>query len=216
MFSSMYLFLSGAPLGGQRNTEQRGSPCRCSASLRWIQSLFFLFLWNISFYRKTYPAYFSWETRRQKNNKYSQRIQLYIFTTLLLSMPLFTEAQQTPVKKLKGKRTKKQNKMRLHKNSVVHLQNSFPSDREKQKWEGRSGGMGRLSPFSSASLCLILTALLATHTHTCCTAPTSFPLSSALSNRHTSLVHYYSPSLPKTRNAKRGRERGGKKQACCI
>jgi len=114
-------------------------------------------------------------------------------------MPLFAEARQTPVKKLRGKRTKKKNETRLHKNSVVHLQNSFPSDREKQKWEGRSGGMGRLSPFFSASLCYILTALLVTHT--CCTAPTSLPHSSALSNRHTSLVHYYSPGLPKTCNA---------------
>ncbi len=74
-----------------------------------------------------------------------------------------------PCQNLKGKRTKK---MRLHNNSVVHLHNSFPSVREKQKWEGRSGGMGRLSSFSSASLC-ILTALPATHTH--CTAPTSPP-----------------------------------------
>ncbi len=95
-----------------------------------------------------------------------------------------------PCQNLKGKRTKK---MRLHNNSVVHLHNSFPSVREKQKWEGRSGGMeGSLhSPLHPS----VFSQLSLQHTHTA--QPPPLPPSSALSNRHTSLVHYYSPGLPK-------------------
>lgn len=63
-----------------------------------------------------------------------------------------------------------------------------------EEWEGCLH-----SPLHPSALFAQLS--LQTHTHTCCTAPTSFPLSSALSNRHTSLVHYYSPGLPKTCNA---------------